>query len=198
VDRKDIYELPIEALREAVVNALMHRDYSITGTQVNVEVYDDRVEIISPGGLPKSLPQEKLGTMSVRRNELIADMFSRLGKVERTGMGINKMRKLAAASGLKEPAFEANGYFKATFYRHDRQEEKVGEKFGVKFGEGSEKTSEKIIALIQQNNTISAKEIAKEIGLTQRAVEKQIFTLKNKGILRRVGPDKGGHWEIVE
>jgi ATP-dependent DNA helicase RecG len=113
-------------------------------------------------------------------------------------MGINKMRKLAAAFGLKEPSFEANGYFKATFYRPGKSLEKVGEKFGVKFGEGSEKTSEKIIALIQKNNTISAQEIAKEIGLTQRAVEKQISALKNKGLLRRVGPDKGGHWEIVE
>jgi len=108
-------------------------------------------------------------------------------------MGINKMRKLAAAFGLKEPSFEANGYFKATFYRPV----KSGEKFGVKFGEGSEKTSEKIIALIQKNNTISAREIAKEIGLTHRAVEKQISALKNKGLLRRVGPDKGGRWEII-
>ena len=57
VYREDIYEIPLEVMREAVVNALMHRDYSITGTQINVEVYDDRVEIINPGGLPRGIAQ---------------------------------------------------------------------------------------------------------------------------------------------
>jgi len=52
VNREDIYEIQLEVLREALVNALMHRDYSITGTQISVEVYDDRVEIVNPGGLP--------------------------------------------------------------------------------------------------------------------------------------------------
>ena len=61
VDREDIYEIPLEVLREAVVNALMHRDYSIAGTQVSVEVYDDRVEVVNPGGLPKGLSVQDLG-----------------------------------------------------------------------------------------------------------------------------------------
>ena len=69
------------------MNALMHREYSIPGTQVSIEVYDDRVETINPGGLPKGLPLHDLGTVSIRRNELIADLFFRLHKVERIGMG---------------------------------------------------------------------------------------------------------------
>jgi ATP-dependent DNA helicase RecG len=204
VNRQDIYEIPVEALREAVVNALMHRDYSITGTQVNVEVYDDRVEIISPGGLPNNLPKEKLGTMSVRRNELIADMFSRLGKVERVGMGINKMRELAIGSGLKEPAFEENGLFKSTFYRPAKSVEKVGEmadeKVGVKVGEkvGVKLTANqgKIIDLVRADPQITARELSKRIGISLRKVEENLAKLKEKGLLRRIGPDKGGHWEV--
>jgi len=80
VNRQDMYEIPIEVLREASVNALMHRDYSITGTQVSVEVFDDRVEIVNPGGLPKGLSVRDLGTVSSRRNELVSDLFFRLHK----------------------------------------------------------------------------------------------------------------------
>ncbi|MBI4999902.1 MAG: putative DNA binding domain-containing protein [Euryarchaeota archaeon] len=201
VDREDIYEMPIEALREAVVNALMHRDYSMTGTQVNVEVYDDRVEIISPGGLPKKLPREKLGTMSVRRNELIADMFSRLRKVERIGLGINKMMTLAKAAGLKEPSFEANGFFKATFYRP----EKPGARDTIK---GTAKVTEKVTVRVTENQRailtamtkdrhITAKALSKIVGISERKVKENLRKLKENGLLRRVGPAKGGHWEIV-
>jgi ATP-dependent DNA helicase RecG len=109
-DREDIYEIPFEVLREALVNALMHRDYSITGTQVSVEVYDDRVEIVNPGGLPKGLSVRDLGTVSIRRNELIADLFFRLHKVERIGMGIQKMKKSMVAAGLREPTFASDAF----------------------------------------------------------------------------------------
>ncbi len=117
LNREDIYEIPLEVLREALVNALMHRDYSITGTQVSVEVYDDRVEIVNPGGLLKGLSVRDLGTVSIRRNELIADLFFRLHKVERIGMGIRKMKEAMVAAGLREPTFASDAFFRATFQR---------------------------------------------------------------------------------
>jgi ATP-dependent DNA helicase RecG len=147
VNREDIYEIPIEALREALVNALMHRDYSITGTQVSVEIYDDRVEIINPGGLPKGLSAQDLGTVSIRRNEVISDLFFRLHKVERIGMGIRKMKEALVAAGLREPIFEPNGFFRAVFRRaselamkgkRERSEKRFGEKFGENPGPSGE------------------------------------------------------------
>ena len=67
----------------------------------------------------------------------------------------------------------------------------------ARFGEGSEKSSEKIMDIIREDNTVSGANIAKIVGLSQRAVEKQIAELKKKKKLKRIGPDKGGHWEVV-
>jgi hypothetical protein len=123
--------------REAFVNALMHRNHSITGTQVSVEVYDDRLEIISPGGLPKGLLVRGIGTVSIRRNELIANLFFHLHKVERIGMGIQKIKEAVVAAGLREPAFEPGRFFRQTFQR--------ASEFAMKEGkEGSEVISEKV------------------------------------------------------
>ena len=118
VDREDIYEIPEEALREALVNALMHRDYDIKGSQVSVDVFDDRVEITSPGDLPKGFPRAALAKgLSIRRNELVADLFARLHKVERAGTGIQRMKDAMVEAGLREPEFETNGFFRAIFRR---------------------------------------------------------------------------------
>jgi len=115
--RENVYELPLDALREAVANALMHRDYFVTGANVVVAIFDDRVEISSPGGLPKPLTIKDLGRISKRRNDTIADLFSRLEYVEKLGTGINKMRSWMKESGLKAPVIEVNGFFRVTFYR---------------------------------------------------------------------------------
>jgi len=113
--RKEIPELPEEVLREAVVNAVMHRDYRISGARVMVKVLPDRVEVSNPGGLPPGLDPRHFGSVSVHRNELIADLLHRLGVGERVGSGIARMRQSMRAAGLPAPKFEFDTFFVATF-----------------------------------------------------------------------------------
>src|SRR3989304_5254635 len=151
-DRFDIYEIPLDALREAVVNAIVHRDYAIKGTSIYVRIYDDRVEIENPGGLPDGITKRDFGKSSVRRNPIIADLFHRMGKVERMGSGIERMRELMRDAGLKEPVFEMDAFFRVTFYRDPRYslkadkepaEKTMGKGLVEKGGEGTEKIRSK-------------------------------------------------------
>jgi ATP-dependent DNA helicase RecG len=89
--RKEILELPEVALREAVINAVCHRDYFEQGAQVMVEIFDDRVEIHNPGGLPKGLPEKDFGKRSVCRNPNIAALLLRCDYIEKMGTGIERI-----------------------------------------------------------------------------------------------------------
>ncbi len=202
MNREDIYEIPLEVLREAVVNALMHRDYSITSTQVSIEIYDDRVEIVNPGGLPKGLSLRELGTVSIRRNEVIADLFFRLHKVERIGMGIQKMKEAMIAAGLREPTFEPDGFFRAVFHRSPEfamKEDAASKKATTQTTaqKATQNTAQEIIRLIAQNQDITRQQMAEALGITDSGVKYHLRKMQEKNLIRRVGPDKGGHWEVV-
>ena len=105
--REDRPQYPTEALREALVNALCHRDYSEAGASIGVSIFDDRLEVWSWGHLPDELTPEKLRVdhPSIRRNDLIADVFYRRGYIEKWGRGTQKILELCHLAGLREPEF---------------------------------------------------------------------------------------------
>ena len=115
LQRQDISEYPSQALREAITNAVMHRDWFFEGANVFVELYSDRIEVVSPGRLPQGLSLGNLGSRSVRRNALIADLLHRIGFVEKAGTGILRIREEAREQGCPEPSFEANSFVTVTF-----------------------------------------------------------------------------------
>ena len=108
-------EYPMRAVREAITNAVMHRDWFIEGANVFVEIYTDRIEVVSPGGLPKGMTLADLGRKSVRRNALIADLLHRIAFIEKAGTGIKRIRDEVREQGCPEPEFEVNGFFTAIF-----------------------------------------------------------------------------------
>ncbi len=113
--RENIPEYPVNAVRAAITNAVMHRDWFLYGANVFVETCTDRIEVISPGGLPKGLTLAELGRKSVRRNALIADLLHRIGFVEKAGMGIRRIRDEAREQDCPMPEFEANTFTTVIF-----------------------------------------------------------------------------------
>ncbi len=116
LQREEISEYPVAALREAITNAVMHRNWFIEGANVFVEIYEDRIEISSPGGLPNGMLIEDLGTKSIRRNPLIADLLHRIAYIEKAGTGIRRMREMAKEQGYPEPLFRTDSFFNAVFW----------------------------------------------------------------------------------
>lgn len=199
---KNVYELPMDALREAVANALMHRDYFISGANISVCIFDDRVEIISPGGLPKPLTMRDLGKKSKRRNEIIADLFSRLDFVEKLGTGISKMRRWMTEYGLKIPRIEANGFFTITFNRavitgKSKVSVKSVGKVSVK-SVGKEERKKTILKKITTNNPFTLVILAKEFGVNKKTIERDIEELKKTGKIRFIGPKRSGRYELLK
>ena len=107
--------LGVKALREAITNAVMHRDWFFEGANVFVELYADRIEVISPGGLPKGLTPDDLGRRSIRRNPLIADLLHRIEFIEMAGTGIRRIRDEAREVHCPEPEFEVDSFVTVTF-----------------------------------------------------------------------------------
>lgn len=132
ITRVDEYEIPPEALREAVVNAIVHRDYSITGSDIKIAVFDSKIEITSPGCFPKGITiDEVLGGRSEIRNKVIVRIFREAKKIEQWGRGVRMIIDLCTKHGLKKPEILEKGMFvKYIFYR--KQDEKVERKSRTK------------------------------------------------------------------
>lgn len=110
VRREERPELPEEALREAVANAVAHRDYRSTAN-VQIYVFKDRVEIVSPGGLPAGMTEADLGTKSLPRNPLLFGMLYRMDVVEQIGSGIRRIRDLCREHGVQEPIIDLSEHW---------------------------------------------------------------------------------------
>ncbi|MCL2148249.1 MAG: helix-turn-helix domain-containing protein [Methanomassiliicoccaceae archaeon] len=200
VRREEILEIPEGALREAVVNAACHRDYFEEGANVMVEIYDDRVVVHNPGGLPKGLTLDKLGEKSVTRNNLIAEMLFRAEYIEKMGTGIKKIRGLMEGAGLEAPTFESTGFFTVTFKRplmHTLTIERVQ---GDTFPKPPVNLSEnevKICNIISKNNNVTAEELSLLLGKSESTVRRILKQLTEKGIIERTGSRKDGSWKLL-
>lgn len=203
--RTDAYELPPEAVREAIVNATTHRNF-LDRACVQVAVYDDRVEITSPGMLfgGLTIAQIKEGGSKIR-NRCIAEIFSRMKLIESWGTGIKRMFSCCREYGIREPELlEIGDSFRVNLYRPSFKDVHQS---SPKFTKSSPKSSpndwyhflnptqQRIVDMIADNPRVTQAVIAEDLGITIRAVKKNIKDLINEGIVERVGSARGGMWK---
>ena len=219
-DRRLEYpEYPERAVEEGLVNALIHRNYLELGSEVHIDMYDDRLEIYSPGGLMDGGSIKDMDVMNMasrRRNPVLADIFSRLKYMERRGSGFRKIvLAYKGHDGYKEgmdptfttpwdsfvltlPKFNIVGVEGIDFNEEDDTEttNNLGGQTGGQTS--SDKPIDTILQLIKENPAITRKAIAETIAMSPSAIQKHINRLKEEGFIRRVGGDFGGHWEVLK
>ena len=195
LQRIEPLEIPEDALREAIFNSVVHKDYS--GAAIQMKVYADRILLWNEGNLPEGFTMDDLlGEHTSRpRNKNIANAFYRAGFIESWGRGIQKIKSGFETAGLASPSFQATmGGMMVSIWRgrdlHEKTREKTGEKT-------REKTREKIVRLIQEDPTITTDQLAESLEVSVKGVEWQLNSLKRDNVIKRVGPDKGGHWEVL-
>ncbi|MDP3147735.1 MAG: ATP-binding protein [Ignavibacteria bacterium] len=182
-------EYPVAAIREMLLNALVHKSY--LGAAIQIRIYDNKFSIWNEGMLPPGLTMESLKKQhpSIPRNPIIADVCYKGGFIDTWGRGTLKIINACKEAELPEPSItEVFGGFRVEIF----SSKVIGSE------KSSEKSSEKIIALMRIDPQITIAQLSNSIGITTRAIEKQIEKLKNTGKIKRIGSDKEGYWELTK
>ncbi|MHC9544031.1 MAG: ATP-binding protein [Vulcanimicrobiota bacterium] len=179
--REEKWEYPFEALREALINAVCRRDYSLSSS-TDVKIYDDKLEIINPGGLPPGITIDDLYKThpSIPRNKGIAGIFYDLGLIEQWGSGILKMSEACEASGLPKPEFKENHFFKVIFNKHPFSFERLTSL-------GLNERQIKAIQHILVNGRITNREYPQRAGLSDAGALRDLKYLQEINLIMRKG-----------
>jgi ATP-dependent DNA helicase RecG len=190
------WQYPLEAIREIVMNMIVHRDYRSSSDSI-VKVFNNKIEFYNPGRLPDNITIEDLlsnNYKSTPRNKLIADFCKNLGLIEKYGSGIRRIVNYFKAENLPIPVFQniSDGFMVTVFGREDIN---VTDYVTDNVTDNVTDRSSLIISLINSNNKISTSEIARIMNVNKRTILREIELLKQNGLLKRVGSEKGGHWK---
>jgi ATP-dependent DNA helicase RecG len=192
--REERYDYPLDAIREIVLNMIVHRDYRDyrDSSDSVIKIFDDRIEFFNPGGLYDGLTVEQLLTsnyVSKTRNKLIALMFKECGVIEKYGSGINRIKKLCIEHNIIEPKFEEmQKGLRVILYKQNITTQEI-KKISTK---------EKILTALKKDSSLTRGELAKLTYVSPDAIKQHLAKLKENGVIKRVGSTKSGHWEVMD
>ncbi len=175
--REDISQYPLIALREAIMNAIVHADYAMKGVYISIAIFDERIEITNPGSLPFGFTIEQALAGSSRiRNRVIAKVFYHLKWIEQWGRGLGYIVKACTQHGLEEPKFEEiNNQFRVTLYAHKKRKVIL------------ESWQKELINYLKKKDNISTQEASLLWKISPRAARERLIKLVDRGIIRKTG-----------
>ena len=193
--REERWDYPLPALREVVVNMIVHRDY-MSSSDSMIRIFDDRIEFFNPGRLMAGLTIEQLvrgNYVSAIRNKQIATLFKEAGIIEKYGSGIKRVLESIKSYGLKEPSFKEiqDGFLVTCFKTAQKTAQKTTQKTTQK-----KSTKDKIIDILRENPTITRSEMAQLLGKSQNTIKDHLAALKSKNRVERIGSDRDGYWRV--
>ena len=189
IQREEHLEIPAEALREALTNALCHRQFERYNMTPGIAIYDDRVEIENPGRLPAGLTPDNIKELhaSVPYNPLMAQVLFQTAFLENWGTGVKRMVDECRSQGVPEPEYrEFAGCVTIMFRKDVAATEKT-----------TEKTTKKIIRIMRDNPTVTMSELADQCSLTEDGIYFHVKNLRESGAIRREGSKKKGRWIVI-
>ncbi len=201
--RRNKDEYAERALLETMVNHLIHRDYTVMGSEVHLDIYDNRVTVTSPGGMYNGSFIQDLDIADVsseRRNPILANVMAQLNYMEKRGSGLLRIRKeTKSLDGYRDelqPVFRSTPtQFQTTIFASNSMSnvgDNVGEMSEMKLTE----RQYKILNLIKESPTITGRQMSETLSVSQRTIERDLAALQNKGMLRHEGTDNAGSWVI--
>lgn len=210
--RTEIFEYPLDALRELVLNAIIHRKYN-SPVDIQIKVFDNKITIFNPGSLYGNITIADLNRddyQASARNKLIVEAFYLTGDIEKYGTGYQRIRKAVATYPTMKFIYREaqDGYFAELTYELQKNKQNLDLNVIVVenlIDKDIEKDLEKvhlsknlkrIVDEMLQNKFITQSELANKIAINEKNVRNNINKLKSKGLIQRIGPDKGGYWQV--
>ncbi|MCX6842405.1 MAG: helix-turn-helix domain-containing protein [candidate division WOR-3 bacterium] len=180
--RDEIWDYPLEALREALINAVCHRDYTVP-SNTDIRIHDDRLEIWSPGGLPLgiTLPELFKPHKSVLRNKGIASVLYDIGWIEKWGSGIDKIRRLCREAKRPEPDYEERQQSVIATFRKDVLKDDYLRRGGLNERQIA------AVAYVKEHGSITNREYRKLTGVIVRTATRDLAGLSESGVIRQMG-----------
>ena len=215
-------EYPKFVIQEMTVNSVCHRDYSIKGTEIQIKMFDDRIVFETPGKLPGIVRTDNIRHTHFSRNPKIAEYLKAYDYVKEFGEGVDRMCRELSAIGIKEPQYHLVAFImKATVWANILEEGQENTLHAPKLPESDQKDDEttqknypeklprkttqkiteiqsRIIDYLRNNPMASRNAITSFIkDITEDGIKYNLKVLQEKGIIKRIGPDKGGYWKVL-